>query len=216
MILAISIVVALLFAVLAPVVVVMARVHTPTKDTPIDRDHRNETALVIVDMQTDFVDGNGYESDQVRSVIDGINTMAATAKQENKQVIALRQVHQGLIANAVIKAVGKGLGAQSSTGLGLHADLDIEPDAVFIKARTDGFSNSEFEEWLERHNVGTLEIAGLDGCYCVNTTSIGALNRGFDVVLHEQLILTTNQHRWHKRRNAIVQRGASISDIASR
>ena len=205
--------VALLVAVLTPVVAVMARVHTPTKGAPINRGNRSETALVIVDMQTDFVDRNGYESDQVRSVIDGINTMAATAKQEHKHVVALRQVHQGLIANFVIKAIGKGLGAQSSTGLGLHADLNIEPDAVFAKARTDGFSNPEFEEWLTRHNVGTLEIAGLDGCYCVNTTSIGALNRGFDVELHEQLILTTNQHKWNKLRKAINQRAASSNTI---
>ncbi len=205
---------AVLIAVLAPVVTVMARIHTPTRGALIDRDNRTETALVVVDMQTDFVDGNGYEPDRVRSVIDGINSAAAAARKERKLVIALRQVHQGIIANSVIKAAGKGLGAQSSAGLGLHIDLNIEPDAVFTKARTDGFSNPELGEWLERHNVGTVEIAGLDGCYCVNTTSIGALNRGFDVVLHEQLILTTNQRKWTKLRKAILHRGASSNIIA--
>ncbi|MGB7237965.1 MAG: hypothetical protein WBD41_18550 [Rhodococcus sp. (in: high G+C Gram-positive bacteria)] len=61
----------------------------------------------MVDMQPGFVDGNGSEADRGRSVIDGSNTMAATAEQERKQVMALRQGHHGLIANSVIKAVGR-------------------------------------------------------------------------------------------------------------
>lgn len=199
------------FAVLAWVVVVMRRVQTPTSGARIGRDSRPGTAVLVVDMQTDFVEGNGYDQADVADKVERINARVAEARAAGVPVATIRQIYQGPIATTVIKLVGKGLGNPGSNGLGLHHTLDVETEADFVKSRLDGFSNPALERWLASHDVGEVEIMGLDGCYCVSATAHGALNRGFDVTLSDSMILASDQQRWLANRQKLAAAGATAS-----
>ncbi|MEM9134765.1 MAG: isochorismatase family cysteine hydrolase [Actinomycetota bacterium] len=206
----ISVTVAAIVLVAATVVLVMRRVHRPTTGTPIDRSDRAAHALLVVDMQTDFVDGNGYSPNEVERKIRRLNALAEESRAAGRPTATLRQVYRGPVATTVIRLLGRGLGNPSSSGLGLHADVGLEAGADFVKSRLDGFSNPALGRWLEQHDVRTVEIAGLDGCYCVRATAIGALNRGFDVVLHDDAILATDVARWRGLQEKLLARGARI------
>ena len=53
----------------------------------------------------------------------------------------------------------------------------------FEKNRTDAFSNRRFEQLLIDRQVDELYLTGVDADYCVYYTALGALNRGYRVVV---------------------------------
>lgn len=191
-------------------VVVMRRVHEPTTGTAIDRRGRGRSALLIVDMQTDFVEGNGYPRAEVDRKIRGINARVEHARSADIAIATLRQVYRGPVATTVIRLFGRGLGNPNSSGLELHPDLDARAETDFVKSRLDGFSNPALGQWLARQRVGVVEILGLDGCYCVRATAIGALNRGFDVRLDDDTILAANESKWRMCAEELGARGAQL------
>lgn len=210
MITAVGAVVAALAFASACSALVMRRVNAPTTGTAIDRNARSASALLVIDLQTDFVDGNGYDQDEVDRVLQRINARAAAARADGAPVATLRQVYRGLVATTVIRLVGKGLGTPGSTGLGLHVDVDVDADVDVVKSRLDGFSNPALGAWLADNEVRELEIVGLDGCYCVKATAIGALNRGFDVRLDDELILAGDQAAWQATQQHLLAAGAVV------
>ncbi len=195
----------------APFILVMRRVQTPTSGTRMARDTRRGTAVLVVDMQTDFVEGNGYDHAEIESKVKRINSRATEAHAAGIPVATLRQIYRGTIATTVVKLFGKGLGNPGSGGLELHHTIDVKAEADFVKSRLDGFSNPELERWLASHDVGQVEIVGLDGCYCVAATARGALNRGFDVTLSDSMILASDQRRWLTNREKLIAAGANAS-----
>ena len=201
---------ATVIAAVALVVVPMRRVHTPTSGPRIDRATRPGMALLIVDLQTDFVEGNGYDEHEVETTIGRVNARAEEARAAGMPVATLRQIHRGPVATSVIRLVAKGRGNPGSPGLGLHDSLTVDADADFVKSRLDGFSNPALGQWLADHRVGTLEIVGLDGCYCVRATAIGAIDRGYDVRLDDDLILAVDRSRWQGIREDLSADGAQV------
>ena len=77
-------------AAIGTVAVVMRRIQEPTAGTVIDRRGREERALLIVDMQTDFVEGNGYPKTEVERKIREINTRAEEARSADIPIATLR------------------------------------------------------------------------------------------------------------------------------
>lgn len=191
-------------------VVVMRRVHEPTTGTTIDRRGREGRALLIVDMQTAFIEGNGYPQAEIDRKIRGINARVEEARFDDVPIATLRQIYRGPVTTTVIRLFGKGLGNPYSSGLELHPDLNVHAAADFVKSRLDGFSNPALEQWLADRDVGVIEILGLDGCYCVKATVIGALNRGFDVQLHDDTILAVDGAKWRACAERLGVRGAQL------
>ena len=198
------------FGAIGTAVFVMRRVHKPTTGTAIDRRDREGRALLIVDMQTDFIEGNGYPQAEVDRKIRAINARVEEARSDNMPIATLRQIYRGPVATTVIRLFGKGLGNPSSSGLELHPDLNAQAEVDFVKSTLDGFASPALEQWLASRGVGSIEILGLDGCYCINATAIGALNRGFDVHLHDDTILAANGTKWRTCSEQLKARGALL------
>jgi nicotinamidase-related amidase len=53
----------------------------------------------------------------------------------------------------------------------------------FEKNRTDAFSSHQFEQLLINNHVNTLYLTGVDAAYCVYYTALGALKRGYRVIV---------------------------------
>ncbi len=125
-------------------------------------------------------------------------------------IATLRQIYRGPVATTVIRLFGKGLGNPYSSGVELHPDLDARAEVDFVKSRLDGFANPALEQWLAGRGVGSIELLGLDGCFCIKATAIGALNRGFDVHLHDDTILAVNETKWRACSEQLKARGAQL------
>lgn len=87
---------------------------------------------------------------------------------------------------------------QGSHGAELHPKVqEWKPDVIIRKGMdpgTDSYSgffdnhrqhNTGLEEWLKRHKIKSLWVAGLATDYCVKNTVLDAIRQGFEVTVLE-------------------------------
>ncbi|GHB48231.1 isochorismatase [Pseudovibrio japonicus] len=183
----------------------------------IDRSKQDQIALVVVDVQEDFTKdtkARKWPSSYVEERIARINVLAAEAQARGQPVIAVRHIFDGTVTNFLIGLFGEGLGTKGSDGLALDARLRFQPSVDVVKHVGDAFTSNELEAFLKAHKIGRLRIVGLDGCYCVKSTALGALSRGYDVELVEDAVLSIKQKAWEGCRTELAKRGVRFAKSA--
>ncbi|KZL13910.1 nicotinamidase/pyrazinamidase [Pseudovibrio sp. Ad26] len=189
-------------------------IQTPTNGPSIMFEGRRGTALLVIDVQSDFTketSSRKWEPDYLQARIDYINALGALARDKGWSVISIRHVYKGWYTNLLVRLLGEGLGAKGSDGLQMDPRLTTEPDLDLVKSKSDAFGEQAFSEFLKNHEVDHLIVTGLDGNACVKNTTIGALNRGYRVELCDPAILAQNQSAWKLQKEALQEMGAAVS-----
>jgi biuret amidohydrolase len=187
---------------------------TPTRGRRIDRVTRPNDALLVIDLQSDFTrktGKDGYEAMKVQTVLESVNALAAKAHARGASVVSIRQVVTAPLAAFIGRVLAGPEGIIGSPGISLDPRLDLKAAHDFTKHRGDAFSNPELGQWLDSNRIGKLQIVGLDGCYCVRLTSLGALNRGYEVEIIESGVLAANIKRWYECKQQLAQQGAAVA-----
>ncbi|MBN1215939.1 MAG: bifunctional nicotinamidase/pyrazinamidase [Candidatus Lokiarchaeota archaeon] len=172
--------------------------------------NRND-ALLVVDMQYDFIPGGALPVKDGDKIIDLINQLIKTFKL-NQGIIIFSQDwhpsnHLSFASNHLNKNPGdefqsKGIGPvlwpdhciQGTKGASFHKNLKIEyVDKIIQKGldpNTDSYSafrdqlkdkETELRVFLNEKNIKRLFICGLALDYCCYYTAIDGLEFGFDV-----------------------------------
>ncbi len=192
------------------VVMEIRRVNTPTTGPKINPDDRPGMALLVIDMQSDFTSIPAWDEAILASAISHIKADSDQARQSGIPVIAIRQVFKGWLATTLNGWFNQGRGNAGSSGIAVDPRLELFADAEFEKSVGDAFSSSEFERFLEENQIGTLILTGLDGCYCVNTTAQGALNRGYRVQIDPAAVLAADPTKWAGVKESLATAGAAF------
>lgn len=127
---------------------------------------RPQSAVVIVDMQTDVVSGAFARE----NVIANIGRIVDLARQAGVAVIWVQHDDDDLPYGSA--------GWQYVNELQRH---DREP--LITKHYPDAFEETDLEEVLADRQVGRLMIAGASSDMCIRSTLHGAQVRGYDTVL---------------------------------
>ena len=142
-----------------------------------------KNALVVVDVQNDFIPPSGAlavpNGEEVIPIINKIAPMFDI-------VVATQDWHPR--NHSSFKEFG-GIWpvhcVQGTFGAELHEDLDIEPD-LYDKVGTEvdnegysAFDDSSLETWLVDQGVNTLFFAGLATDYCVKESVLDGLRHKF-------------------------------------
>ena len=90
----------------------------------------------------------------------------------------------------------------------LAESLLIESDCVFKKRLPSAFSNDEFELFLNKMKVETINVVGVDGRCCVSRTVMDALDRGYGVHLLMDAIEAHNDKFYYTELRTMEQKGA--------
>jgi nicotinamidase-related amidase len=213
MIYALWFVVVLVAALAAYIATSIYMLLTPTRGKRIHKASRPHEALLVIDLQSDFTRKTGkgsYRADEVNSAIMSVNALARSAHARGVPVVSIRQVVTSPLAAFISRILAGPAGTKGSPGIGLDPRLDLNADRDIIKSRGDAFSNPELERWLDDNRIGKLRIVGLDGCYCVRLTILGALNRGYDVELVESGVLASDVDRWFDCKRLLRDEGAAF------
>ena len=164
-----------------------------------------KTALIVIDMQRDFLDAGGYAANAgldvslLRQAIVPISTLLAAARQKKLLVIHTREGHRPDLtdcppaklarsrsAGAEIGSIGP-LGRLLVMGEQGHDIIDeLYPkpyESVIDKPGYSAFAHTNLEFILRKNNIEQILFTGVTTEVCVHSSLRDAVDRGYQCVL---------------------------------
>ena len=160
------------------------------------------TALIVIDMQRDFLDPRGYigqsgiDVSPLRAAIPNVRRMLESARADGVRVIHTREGHRPDLADLnPVKArraarVGAAIGSRGPLGRLLvrgepgHAIIDelapLPSEVVIDKPGFGAFYATDLELVLRAWGITALTLAGVTTDVCVHSTLREAVDRGFE------------------------------------
>jgi nicotinamidase-related amidase len=170
---------------------------------PLSVDTRR-TALVIIDMQRDFLEPGGFgaalgnDVSRLKAAVGPCGAVLAAARRDGILVIHTREGHRPDLTDAPPMKVERGdpamrIGAPGPMGRILvrgEPGHDIIPELypiagepVIDKPGKGAFYQTDLELMLKNRSIDTLLVCGVTTEVCVNTTVREANDRGFRCIV---------------------------------
>jgi nicotinamidase/pyrazinamidase len=148
-------------------------------------------ALVLVDVQNDFLPGGALAVPRGNEVIEPLNRGIGEFARHRLPIFATRDWHPGNHCSFRAQGgpwpphcIAGSRGAEFAGGLQLLPDVRIISKGTRVDADAySGFQDTDLAQQLRDLGCTRLVIGGLATDYCVRATALDALAAGFEVVV---------------------------------
>jgi nicotinamidase-related amidase len=175
----------------------------PAEPAPIELDW-SKTALVIIDMQRDFLEPGGFgatlgnDVTQLASAVGPCQAVLSAARSADVLVVHTREGHLPDLSDAPIAKLQRGAPSMRIGDPGpmgrilirgepghdiIQALYPLDEEIVIDKPGKGAFYATGLDELLQKYGVENLLVCGVTTEVCVNTTVREANDRGYRCVV---------------------------------
>jgi nicotinamidase/pyrazinamidase len=162
-----------------------------TEGTPIPDPPPPYTALLVIDIQggtTGNTSALKAIKEQSEDLIVRVNSIAEEMHAQDHLIVYVRTEVVNPLLNVLNNTMARG-----TEGAELDSRLVIQPGEVVVKRRSDSFRGTNLDQILAEHQVGKLVLVGLDASACVKSTVLAAHNRGYNIAVVEDAVISSKE-----------------------
>lgn len=206
-----------------PILTIPAEPHAVTVDLA-------QTALIVIDMQKDFLYPGGFgallgnDTSLLRRTIEPIQAMLSFARERGMTVIHTREGHLPDLSDCPPTKLdrwpaGTRIGDMGPMGRILirgeegHAIIDevapLPDELVIDKPGKNAFYATELEPYLRQRGIVNLLITGVTTDVCCSATTIAANDRGFNAIVLADCVASYSPER-HAATLAVIKAQGGI------
>ncbi len=173
-------------------------------------------ALIVVDMQRDFMPGGALPVPEGDKIIPRCNEYINKFREKGALIVATRDWHPENHVSFKERGGPWPKHCVQNTP-GAEFVVELPADTVIISKATEpdreaysGFEGTELAEILRRKGVKRVYICGVATEYCVKATALDAIKHGFEVYLLKDAIKGIKPEDEEKVLKELEERGARI------
>ncbi|MCU0868329.1 MAG: cysteine hydrolase [Burkholderiales bacterium] len=186
---------------------------------PVARILPQDTALLVIDMERDFVDaGAVQQTPGGRALVPAVNRLIAWARTHRLPVIFTHEMHRPDLSDYGIELEYDPVHCLEGTaGCELTDDLDVQPGDTHIlaKRRYDSFVGTDLDLVLRGRRIANLVCCGVTTHCCVMSTVYTARNLDYRVLVPADAVAAVSDAHQAAALLCMSDVFAYVTDVAS-